>query len=276
MLEHTRPLATALQQLAESFVGILPSLFSALVVLLVGWLLARLLRALSLRSVRTLNRGAEAVGLGGAIRNIGLQESTTRVFAGVIYWLVILFFLTAATNVLGLDVFAGWLDKLVGYLPNVLSGALIIFAGVVLANIMREAVTAALPAMGAQQRHLVGRLTQGMTLTVLVVVGLDQVGIDITVIITILAIAVAAFLGGLSLAFSLGARTFVSNVIGAHYLDRDYSDGQRIRVQGMEGRILEITAVAVVLETAEGRLSIPAHVFAEEPTLILPAETDND
>ena len=106
----------------------------------------------------------------------------------------------------------------------------------------------------------------------LVVVGLDQIGIDITVIITVLAVTVAAFLGGLSLAFSLGARVFVSNVIGAHYLDQDFRPGQRIRVRDIEGTILEISNVAVIIETIDGRLTVPAHLFAEEVTLIMAAE----
>lgn len=275
MLEQARPLAAALRQLADSFVELLPSLLSAILLLIVGWLVARLLRALTLRSARTLNRGAQAVGLGGVARSASLEGSTTRVLASIVYWLVILFFLTAATRVLGLSVFAGWLDQLVAYLPNILSGALIIFAGGILASIARDATTAALPALSEQQRLLVGRVVQGLTLVILLVVGLDQIGIDITVIITVLGVAVAAFLGGLSLAFSLGARSFVSNVIGAHYLDRDLDPGQRIRIQGMEGTILEVTAVAVVLETAEGRLTVPAHLFADQATLVLAPGAEN-
>ncbi len=269
MLEQTRPLAAGIHQMADSFLAMLPSLLFAIVLLVVGWLVARLLRALTLRSARTLNRGAQALGLGGWLRNVHLPGTTTQVLASIIYWLVILFFLTAATRVLGLAVFSGWLDQLLGYLPNILSGLLIIFAGAILANIARDATTAALPGLAESQRLLAGRIVQGMTLIVLLIVGLDQIGIDITVIITILAVVVAALLGGLALAFSLGARTFVSNVIGAHYLDRDFSPGQRIRIRGMEGTILEITPVAVVVESGQGRLRIPAHLFAEEVTEML-------
>ena len=272
MLEQARPLVTGLRQIADSFMELLPALLTAILLLVVGWITARVLRALTLRSAHSLNRGAQAVGLGGFVRSTGVQGSTTQVLASIIYWLVILFFLTAATNVLGLRVFAGWLDQLVSYLPNILSGFLIIFAGTILANIAREATTAALPTLPEQQRMLAGRLVQGLALVLLVVVGLDQIGIDITVIITVLSVAVAAFLGGLSLAFSLGTRTFVSNVIGAHYLDRDFSEGQHIRIRDMQGTILEITVAAVVMETEEGRLTIPAHLFAEEATLIMATE----
>jgi small-conductance mechanosensitive channel len=268
MLEHAEPIVSGLKQIADSFIELLPALLSAALLLVIGWLVARTVRAITLRSAKTLNRGAQALGLGGLVRTIGSEGSTTKVLASVFYWLVILFFLTSATNVLGLTVFTGWLEQLVTYLPQILSGALIIFAGIILANIARDALIAALPGVPEQQRNLLGRLVQGLTVVVLVVVGLDQIGIDITIIITILSVAVAALLGGLSLAFSLGARTFVSNVIGSHYLDRDFSIGQKIRFAETEGAIAEITATTVILETSDGRLIIPAHRFAEETTLI--------
>lgn len=274
MLEQAQPFAASVRAIVDAMVGLAPSVISAVLLMLLGWLVARGLRALTLRSGRTLNRGAQAIGLGGVARD-GVRGSTTRVLGNVVYWLVMLFFLTAATRVLGLVVFASWLDRLAGFLPNILSGCLIIFAGVILANIAKEATEAALPGVGEQQRLLAARAAQGLTLTLLLIVGLDQMGIDITVVSTVLAITVAAFLGGLALAFSLGARTFVSNVIGAHYLGRDFAPGQRIRFDGAEGVILEITSVAVVIDSADGRSTIPAHLFAEKVTMILNAEAQH-
>mgnify|MGYP000436147574 CR=1 FL=1 len=106
MLEQTRPLVDGLKQLAGSFMELLPAILIALLLLVVGWIVARLLRALTLRSAHTLNRAAQKVGLGGVVRTAGMQGSITHVLASIIYWLVILFFLTSATNVLGLQVFA--------------------------------------------------------------------------------------------------------------------------------------------------------------------------
>lgn len=204
MLERARPFADGMRQIVDSIAQYAPTMLSAVLPLLLGWLLARLLRGLTLRSGHTLNRAMQALGLGGVAAAAGARGSTAQVVANVVYWLIVLLFLTAATRVLGLTVFAGWLNQLVGFLPNILSGCLIIFAGVILANIARDATTAALSGVGEQQRMLAARLAQGLTLTLLLIVGLDQIGIDITVITTILAITVAALLRGLSLAFSLG------------------------------------------------------------------------
>ena len=104
------------------------------------------------------------------------------------------------------------------------------------------------------------------------IVGVDQIGVDITVVVTALAIVLACLLGGLSIAFGLGARSYVSNLIGAHYLGREYQEGERIRINKIEGTILEITSVAVILETNEGRLTVPARLFSDEAVLLISRE----
>ena len=71
-----------------------------------------------------------------------------------------------------------------------------------------------------------------------------------------------------ALALSLGARTYVANLIGGHQLRHSFSVGQTIRMGGFEGRILDLTPVSVVLETEEGRVSLPAKLAGEEAIVL--------
>jgi len=272
MTDQAGPAVGELWRLSDRIVGVVPEILAAIVILFIGWLVARLLRALTVRFASIANRMIVTLGVRVHASIGNIRESTLRIIGEIVFWIVILIFLSVATNVLGLGMFAGWLDRLVGYLPKILSGLLIIFAGVILANIARDSVLAALGNVSETQRMFLARGAQIATLTILVVVGVDQIGIDITIVIMILAIALAGTLGGLSIAFGLGARSYVSNLIGAHYLGRDYQEGERIRINNIEGTILEITSVAVILETGEGRLTVPARVFAEEAVLLLSGE----
>lgn len=275
MLDRTQPILSDFSRLYSEVIGILPQLVAALLLLLVGWLIAKLLKALTIRSAGLMNRALVRVGLSGAVERGTIKETTVRIIAGIVFWLVILFFLASATNVLGLSMFAGWLDQVVAYLPKVVSGVLIIFAGVVLSNIVRDGIEAAFGSMPSAQRMLLARGSQVFTLGLLIIVGLDQIGINITVVTTVLAIVLGSALGGLAIAFSLGARVFVANLIGAHYLGDDYRPGERVRIEKAEGVIIEITHVAVILETVEGRLTIPARLFSEQATLIVSEEVDH-
>lgn len=274
MPERAQPIVSAFTRLIDEIVGVLPEMMVAAALLIAGWLIARLLRALTMRSADLINRGLAGLGVRLRARVGGVGEPTIKIIAGIVFWVVFLFFLASAAGVVGLDLFAGWLDRLVAFLPQIISGVLIIFAGVVLANIARDAVLAASGRLSETQRTLLARATQIATLLVLVVVGVDQIGIDITVIIIVLAVVLGGVLGGMAIAFGLGARSYVSNLIGAHYLNRDFRVGERIRIAGMEGAVVEITPVSVVLSTGEGRLNVPARLFAEEAVLLLMEEDD--
>ena len=102
-----------------------------------------------------------------------------------------------------------------------------------------------------------------------ILVGADQIGIQVTFIAILVGAVMAAAVGGVTIAVSLGARDYVSNLIGAHYMRQTFEVGQRVRVAGQEGRILEFTVTSVILETDEGRVALPARIYHEEPIVLL-------
>mgnify|MGYP002631288969 CR=1 FL=1 len=266
---------TAAINMLERILAYLPQLVGAFAILIFGWVVARLVKALATKIAQSVDRLTDSLRTSASPSTKLINPALVQITSNVIFWLVILFFVTSAANLLGLTMFAGWLGRVIGHLPNILSGALIIFAGVVFGNLMGDAVRAGSGAMPDRQRDLLAQGAQIFTVTTMIVIGIDQIGIDITVLITVLAIAVGALLGGLALAFSLGSRTLVSNLIGAHYLNRDYRIGETIRVGSNSGVILEISHIAVVIETNEGRMTIPAKTFGEETTLLVHQEKVN-
>lgn len=266
------PIVAAASRMLQDFLEYLPHLVGGIATLFVGWLIARLARGLTIKMLGGFDRFSGYIGLNRLIPAGRLSEATVRIVANIVFWVIILFFLTSATNLLGLTMFSGWLDRLVAHLPSILSGALIIFAGVVFGNLANDAAQTAARNMPPRQRTLLGRSAQAFTLVTMVVIGMDQIGIDITLLITVIAVAIGAILGGLAIAFSLGSRTFVSNLIGARYLGNEYRVGERLRIGQIEGVILEISSVAVVLDTSEGRQVVPAKLFGEQPSLLMQRE----
>jgi hypothetical protein len=259
-------LPEALTGLLQGAGGWVPSLVAAVLLLLGGWLLARGLRSLTARLIRTLDRGL--AGLSGRTRvaERGVPR-TPDALASLVYWLVLLAALTAATQILALDSFVQWLTRLVGYLPILLSGGLILLAGFFIASLAHNLVRATAP-MGPSQAAILGRALQGAILLTAVVLGADQIGLEVTFLVTLGTVVAGALAGGLVLAASLGSTTFVGNLIGAHHLRQQYRPGQSLRAGKYEGRIVAITATSLVLDCAEGRVSLPGKVFNEEPIIL--------
>jgi len=252
-----------------------PGLLAALLLILVGYLAARLLRGAAVQALRGVDALVQRVyqrhGLETPVRAL----ASARVLGEIVFWVVMLFFLTAATHMLGIDTFTTWMNKVVGYLPTLVVGALIILAGILLSNLARDLVVAATP-IEPGSRQLLGRAVQVTILVLAVVIGAGQIGINTTFLIIIASVLLGTVLGGLALAMSLGARTFVANLIGTRYLREAYRPGQRIRIGEHEGVILDFTPTAVVLETAAGRTMLPGKMFQDTPSVLVVEDGDRE
>ncbi len=252
----------------------LPDLLGALALLVVGWVLGRVLRSVTVRTVLLLDAVLARVLPGPSPERARIADAAEALGTAV-FWVVVLFFVTAATQVLGLGLFTTWLGRFLDYLPTLAAGVLIVVAGYLLSVFMRDLVAATATGVEPVPRRALGRVLQAVILVTALLVGADQVGIRVTFLAVLVAILVAALLGGVAVAVSLGARSYVANLIGAHYLRQSFEVGQRIRVAGHEGRIVELTPLSVVIESRAGRVTVPARLYNEEP-IVLVAGTDAD
>jgi small-conductance mechanosensitive channel len=245
--------------------SLLPQLLGALVLLAIGWVVARLLRlatrrvALVIDSLLARRARSSAWAIGRSANLLG----------NIVYWVVLLFFITAATHALGLHTFTDWLARLLDQLPALAAGLLIVVAGYLASGFVADLVQAAATGLAPAQRSALARVAQGATMVLALLVGADQIGLKVTWIAILAAVLVATVMGGVTLAVSLGGRSYVANLIGAFYLRQALRLGHRVRVAGHEGRIVDVTATSLVLETADGRVLLPARVYHDEAIVLL-------
>jgi hypothetical protein len=258
----------------EAFAGYLPYLLGALTLFVVGWLVARLLRALFMRVGTGLNKLLDRVVQPLGARRLRLAQPIITLIGNVVFWVVVLIFAATAARVGRLDAFTAWLDRIVAYLPTLLAGGLIALAGYLVSTLIRDVVSATVASTGSGQADLFGFIAQSAVFLSAVVIGLDQIGIDVTLLITLLGIVVGGSLLGIVFAFGFGARTFVGNLIAAQQLRQILEPGTVVRVAEEEGQVLEITPTSIVLVGAKGRLMVPAKVFQEQTTLIVADHED--
>jgi hypothetical protein len=280
--KHMSDLSQSLQTLQgtladayRSFIEYLPHFVAALLLLLAGWLVARLLRGLCIRLAGGLNNVLAGLSRWSrAKRRLTLTSGARVLIGNIVFWVIILLFVAMAARVARLELFTVWLDRIVAWLPTLFAGGLIVLAGWFAGVLVRDLVSAALASAGSGQSELFGRILQGAVFIAGLVIGLDQIGIDITFLTILFAIVVGGLLLAVALAFGAGARDLVANLIGAQQLTRLLEPGQVARIDGIEGQVLELTPTSVVLATDEGRMAIPAKRFQEAAVLIVTAEDD--
>lgn len=247
----------------------LPNLIGAIVLTIVGWIVGRLLRAF----VRRIAEGVLA-RIGRLPGSSDLQRPVTsstviELLAGGVYWLVVLVFFLAAVHLLQLPFLRSVVAAMGAYLPHLVAAGVVVLVGYIAGGIARGAIARATRTSGVAYGDLLGRMVQTGIVIVTLVVALDELGIDNTFLIMASGIFLASTLGGAAVAFGLGARASVSNLLASHYVQRNFRPGHVVRIGSIEGRILEIGETSVVVETAEGRVHIPASLFSEQVSTLL-------
>lgn len=246
----------------------LPQLAGALLIFLAGLLIAHFLRILIHRALKNLGRVIPHRGIQGRLPP-DRMERPAAVVTNIFYWIILFLFLTAATEMLGLPVVTKWLSGIAAYFPRIITATLIILLGFIGGRLLREII---LSSMGALYGSFLGKLAQYALVVVTILIGIDQMEIHIAFLTDLILIAVGAVLFGAALAFGLGARTSICNILASFYLQKIYKVGQRVRIGDIEGKIIQFSSTLVLLEGAEGQICLPAKEFWETPSVLLREE----
>lgn len=260
----------ALGELMQELRQFLPAMLAAAALVLVGLLIGRLLQNWGRRlTASALHRLSRNVSVRGALDESEMPSAVPKMVGLFVFWLVFLFFAASALEVLGLPVVTDSLSRFVYYLPNVLAAALIVAAGLVIGSVARGAVGAAATSAGVAAGPLLGRLAHAVIILTAGVVALEELGIDSSALVVMITVVFGSILLAIGLAFGLGARSTVSNIISAQHLARTYKVGQTVRIADVEGRIVETTPTAVIVATEAGRVMVPASRFSKENSILL-------
>jgi len=259
-----RPLADRI----ATATGLTHSTVVAALILLVGLVLAAVLGRLARRLVA---RSARWIGsLQPGATSIPHLDRLEKAIGRAVYWLVVVCAVMAANATLGLPVVTSWLSGAATFLPRVAVAILIIAVGTVAARVLRHVVIGTASAASVASAERLGRVTELAMMLGTALVAIEELGIEISFLKATLLILLGGLLAGAALAFGLGGRDLVANILSAHYVQRLYQVGQVVRIDGVEGRIVRIGETSVILECAEGDVAIPARAFADmRSTLVI-------
>lgn len=240
----------------------------AISVLVVGAVVAHLLRRLTHHG---LNRLDGLLAQYSATEVSYLSPGMIRGIENIVFWLVVVVAVVASLRILGVGGFSTVLDNIVSYVPRLVVALTIVGAGHLTGLVCRGLIARLSDTI--QPDSAIPRLVHGSILIVALVVGVQQLKIDISFVTQLLLVLLGIAAGGLVLSFALGSRQHVANLIGRSELGR-YAVGDRIRIDGQEGTIVEIRPTGLDLVTGNGVLSVPAARFSEVIVLKLGDRAD--
>ncbi len=260
---------TTSENLLGSVLAFAPSFLLALVILVAGWIVARIARGAAKRAFSGTNHLIDRFLRRESYPGTEIPPAVTVVLSEIIFWAVIFLAAAIAARTAELPAVSGWLDQIASWLPNLLIGIAIIIISYLTGVVAGKHVSASAQSANVGQSALMGRLAQSLIFVTGLIIGLDQIGVNVTLLVALFVVSAGAIFVGFSIAFGLGARDYVSNLIGARTAREKLRPGVSVRMGGTEGEVLEITATQIALETDEGRTLIPGRMVEEENLIIL-------
>jgi len=193
----------------------LPRLALALLILVAGWIVAKMARFAIAKGLRAVNFNVltERAGMDGFLRDGGIRSDTTDIIALLVYWLVILASLVIGFNLMGLTYITDLLGRVILFLPKVMVALLILAFGAYFARFIGNAVTAYCRNVHLQDADILGRLAQYAIIAFVVLIALDQVNIGGDIVRQTFLIVLAGVVFALALAFGLGGKEWASEML---------------------------------------------------------------
>lgn len=199
---------TALEDLGRGFIVFLPKLIGALIIFLVGWVVAVAVGKVVAEILRKLrfNKIFEKGAWRTALERAEFKVDASGFIGAIFKWVLVIVFLSAAVEILGMAQFAAFLNEILAYLPRVVMAALIFVVTVIIADIVEKVVRAAVEGTRVGYGAAVSAVVKWSIWIFAVFVILDQLLDQKAIILTLMQgiIGLIVLAGGI--AFGLGGK----------------------------------------------------------------------
>lgn len=261
-------IASAFRQLGDNLVEIFPTLVGVLVLLLVGWGTSKLSEAVARRGLTRVgfDRVAARLRLPEMLSRAGIESPPSRIMGRLLFWIVMLTFVLSAVETLGLDAATSTIDRLVGYLPNLIAALLIVLGGLLVSRLVRGVVASGALTLDVDRGQRLGGAAGGLVMVFFVVLAMEQLGIETTLLVMLLTVLVGATALTLGIGFALGARPVIGHILAGHFLRQSISQGSTLEVDGRRGLVERVGPVDTLVKDDEHSWSIPNATLLDQVT----------
>ncbi len=253
-------------ELLKRFSEAAPKLLFALLILLIGWLIASALRRVVRRVLAGLHvdRQAERLNAIDLVQRTGMKVQISGVVAQMVYYILMLGFVIFATDMLGIPAITQMVRDIIDYLPALFSAFVLFLLGLFIADMVRGVVLTTCQSMGIPSAKMIATAVFYFLFITVAVSALSQAKINTGFIASNLTVVI----GALALAFALGygfaARDLVANYLAGHYNRGKVRIGDDVRIDGERGKVVMIDSTSLILQTPERAIIVPLSKMTKE------------
>jgi hypothetical protein len=261
-----RRLLDAFAALGNSLASAIPKIAVGILLIILGLVVAKVievaLRTMLIR-VRFDSLMAKA-GVAKAIRRIGLRQQSSLLLPKLAYFLVIFLVAKTASDAFGLIAISNAIGAFFSYLPNVIAALLLLILGTTVGQFTGQMVTQAAESWGLDSAPGLGKLVSALIIFLVSMMAIGQLKIDTEMVRIVTSFFLGAGALAFGLAFGLGTREIVRNIVAGFYTRKLLAVGKTLTIGGQSGVLAAITATHTVLNSEGSDILIANTTFLEQ------------
>jgi len=274
------PVSGPLAQLIAQFSAFFPKFIGALTILFVGWIVARTIGKILSKVLAKIgvDRLAEMMDDIDMVQRSGvLKEKLSGIISKVVYYMMMLIFIIAATETLGVQAITQLFTDLMNYLPSLLTAAVIFMIGLFIADMVQGAVVTLAQSLGVASAKMIGSVVFYFLFVIIAVSALAQAKINTEFISSSLTVVIGAGALAFSFGYGLASKDLVSNYLASYYNKNKIRVGDEVRIIGERGKVVLIDSSSLILQTSERAIIIPlSKLTTEKVEVFYPDPQDSD
>ncbi|WP_375443606.1 hypothetical protein [uncultured Fibrella sp.] len=259
----TQILINTFQSLITQFINFVPKFIGAGVVLGIGVVVAKILAAVVQRVLKGagFDRFGDKLNEIDLIRQLQTEIKLSEIVAKVLYYFVLLVFVTAATETLGIAAITGMVTSLVNFIPKLIAAAIMLQVGVLVADVLKQGVVSLCASFGISSGRLLGMVVFFFFLIITIISALGQAGINTELLESSFNLLIGAVFLAFAVGYGLASRDVMSNILSSFYSKNKFKEGQTIRLEGITGQIISVDSTSLTLQTGESTTTIPMQML---------------
>jgi small-conductance mechanosensitive channel len=266
------------EQIVSRFQTNLSAIVIVLLFILVGWILAYFVSRLVKRFINhsRLNHVYENSRLAQELDKVRPGRSLADLVGRATFWMIWLYIDFTGITVSGLNLESTVLISILDFLPRLFIAFLILVGGVMLAQLVGNWVQVSVAATGAEYDEILGKGARLLLITIVVITTIEELGIDLSPITNALTNIITIAVAGLALAFGIGARDVVGNILAGYYAREYFNLGDHIQINDVSGTLISIGTVSTEIGFDGNSLVIANSELNRKTTKLSRSHKSND
>ncbi len=249
----------SLVQMGQQFINAFPRVFTSIVIILVGMIVAKVIS-------KTIRKLMEKVGvdkIGEKLNEIEMIQKSnidiklSKLFAKVFYYVLMLFFLVAAADVLAMPAVSQLVTDIFNFVPNLIVAMIVLILGLLLSEAVKNLVFTTLKSLAVPSARIISSFLFYFLLVNVLVSALTQAKINIEFLSQNLTVLIGGGVLAFGIGYGLASKDVIANFMASFYSKDKVKLGDIVTIDGVEGEIVDIDRTSMTINTEGSRIIVP-------------------